>query len=29
MLVAQAMIVSLVLVSNEADFGAYGARRIW
>src|SRR5450432_2322695 len=29
MLVAQAMIESLVLVSNELAFDAYGARRLW
>jgi PIN domain nuclease of toxin-antitoxin system len=29
MLIAQAMIDDLVLVSNEAAFDAYGARRLW
>jgi PIN domain nuclease of toxin-antitoxin system len=29
MLIAQAMLESMVLVSNETDFGAYGARCIW
>lgn len=28
-LIAQAMIEDLVLVSNEAAFDAYGARRLW
>jgi PIN domain nuclease of toxin-antitoxin system len=29
MLIAQAMIEDLVLVSNEAAFDAYGVRRLW
>jgi PIN domain nuclease of toxin-antitoxin system len=29
MLIAQAMLDGLVLVSNEEGFGAYGIRRIW
>lgn len=29
MLIAQAMLDRMVLVSNEQDFGAYGVRRIW
>ena len=29
MLIAQAMIEDLVLVSNEAPFDAYGVRRLW
>jgi PIN domain nuclease of toxin-antitoxin system len=29
MLIAQAMLDGMVLVSNEAGFGAYGVRRIW
>jgi PIN domain nuclease of toxin-antitoxin system len=29
MLIAQAMVESLVLVSNELAFDAYGARRLW
>jgi PIN domain nuclease of toxin-antitoxin system len=29
MLIAQAMLDDLVLVSNDTAFGAYGARRLW
>lgn len=29
MLIAQALLDDLVLVSNEQAFGAYGARRLW
>ncbi len=29
MLIAQAMLDSMVLVSNEQGFGAYGVRRLW
>ena len=29
MLIAQAMLESMALVSNEAGFGAYGVRRLW
>ena len=29
MLIAQAMLDDLVLVSNEQAFGAYGVRRLW
>lgn len=29
MLIAQAMLDSMVLVSNEPGFGAYGVRRLW
>ncbi len=29
MLIAQAMHEGMVLISNEAGFGAYGVRRLW
>jgi PIN domain nuclease of toxin-antitoxin system len=29
MLIAQAVLVDLVLVSNEAVFDRYGVRRLW
>jgi len=29
MLIAQAMLDDMVLVSNEQVFGAYGVRRLW
>jgi PIN domain nuclease of toxin-antitoxin system len=29
MLIAQAMLDHMVLVSNEQGFGAYGVRRLW
>jgi PIN domain nuclease of toxin-antitoxin system len=29
MLIAQAMLEDIALVSNEAGFGAYGVRRLW
>jgi len=29
MLIAQAMLDDLVLVSNEAPFDSYGVRRLW
>ncbi|HUN42647.1 MAG TPA: type II toxin-antitoxin system VapC family toxin [Acetobacteraceae bacterium] len=29
MLIAQAMLVGLVLISNETPFDAYGVRRLW
>ena len=29
MLIAQAMLEGMALVSNEAGFGAYGVRRLW
>ena len=29
MLIAQAMLENLVLVSNERDFDAYGVSRLW